>query len=59
MSKHNFIESSERYEYHRIIFCEWCGLVVWHFNYRDMSKTELQAKVGQPCVHPVEKPDDE
>lgn len=58
MSKHNFIESSDRYEYHRIIFCTWCGLVVWHFNHRDISIKDLQTKVGESCVHPVEKTDE-
>lgn len=52
MSKHYFHESKgvgSNPQFYRIIYCEWCGLVVWDFN--SVAKRELQAKVGKPCVH--------
>lgn len=56
MSKrHHFIESDAKYQFHRVIFCTACGMVVWHFNYPDTSREELQKKVGKPCIdaHPT------
>lgn len=54
MSKHNFIESSDQFgEYARLIYCTWCGRVVWHFNKNEKSDTkpsDLQGHVGEPCI---------
>lgn len=52
MSKHLFIETTTKVkdsQYHRLIYCQWCGLVVWNFNKYEGS-LELQKKVGKPCV---------
>lgn len=52
--KHNFVESSRHFgEFHRVIYCTWCGLVVWNWNANDRTKpslTDLQANTGKPCV---------
>lgn len=56
MSKHNFIESkSYGTKYDVVIYCTWCGLVVWDFNRTADSINKLQQKVGKPCVHEEQK----
>lgn len=50
--RHNFIETTDKFgEFHRLIYCTWCGLVVWDFNGRESSVENLQLKVGSPCMH--------
>lgn len=52
MGKHNFQETSHQTkesDYHRIIYCVWCGIVVWDFNKSVASLKELQAKAGSEC----------
>lgn len=53
MSKHNFVQSSEKFgEYTSIIYCTWCGLVVWDFNKNektDLKQSDLQKNVGKAC----------
>lgn len=51
MSLHNFIESNKHSSGHPVIYCGWCGVVVWSFGFTDYSVETLQKNVGQPCVH--------
>lgn len=51
MSKHNFIESREHGgKYDVIIYCTWCGKVVWDFNRNEVSVAKLQSTVKEPCI---------
>ena len=56
MSKHKFVltpKSESFNEFQRLIYCEWCGLVVWNFNANEHTKpsrAEYQAKTGKPCL---------
>lgn len=50
MGKHFFHETTTTVKdsnFYRLIYCEWCGLVAWHFNKSDNG--ELQAQVGNEC----------
>lgn len=56
MSKHNFVESkSHGNDFQVVIFCTWCGKVVWDFNRNDKSVKELQQSVKEPCVYKPEE----
>lgn len=55
MSKHLFVESSEHgSEYAVVIYCQWCGKVVWDFNRTDKSVSELQESTPTGCVYDQE-----
>ncbi len=52
MGKHYFHETTHLVKdshYHRLIYCEWCGIVVWDFNRLENSLKELQDKAGGDC----------
>lgn len=52
MSKHFFMETKalgDKPEYHRVIYCQWCGLVVWDFNKDLLTNCEFQRKSGETC----------
>lgn len=50
MGKHFFHETTSKFgEFYRVIYCEWCGLVVWDFNKTETSLKELQLKAGDAC----------
>ncbi len=60
MSKHNFIESTDKFgEFYRLIYCTWCGMVVWNFNASDESVVELQKRVGETCIPDEAQPKEE
>lgn len=52
--RHHFIESSDKFgEFHRVIYCIACGLVIWNWNANHSTKparAEYQEKVGTPCI---------
>jgi hypothetical protein len=53
MGKHYFHETESGYDkYARLIYCEWCGIVVFNFNSNDRTSPtiqEYQAKAGDGC----------
>lgn len=50
MNKHNFVESSGAFGvYHRIIYCNWCGVVIWNFNRTEDSVKILQLNAQTVC----------
>lgn len=49
MKIHNFIESAQPTEYHRVIFCTRCGQISWNFNWNKDLNEGLQ-KAIKPCV---------
>lgn len=56
MGKHNFVESAKHgNDYQVVIYCTWCGKVVWNFNRTDDSVKELQATIKEPCCYPLTK----
>ena len=59
MGKHNFMESSPRFDaYHRVIFCQWCGVVVWDFNKNektDVKQSDLQKNAQTVCKANIAK----
>ncbi len=51
MSKHYFHETSDKFdEYCRVIYCEWCGLVIWDFSkVIETNMRDLQTQAGDVC----------
>lgn len=51
MGKHYFHETTydENTVYERVLFCEWCGLVVWLFSKQLEPNSKLQEKAGSEC----------
>lgn len=52
MSKHYFKESKalgDSPEFYRIVYCEWCGIVVWDFNNTKQALQELQKNAQTSC----------
>lgn len=46
MKEHKFKESSDAFgKYHRVIYCEKCGVVAWDFN--DLTTKELNKLVKE------------
>ena len=49
MSKHNFVESEGHgSESNVVVYCTWCGLVVWSFLERTIA-AELQKEAECSC----------
>lgn len=53
MSKHHFIETRPTSStYDRLIYCDWCGIVVWNNNANantTPSIKDIQAQAGHGC----------
>lgn len=50
LGRHNFIESDHHgSNYDVIIYCTWCGVVVWDFNRSQTSLKELQENAEKSC----------
>jgi hypothetical protein len=52
--RHNFVESAGHgNEYNVVIYCKWCGKVIWHFNKSDKSVEVHQKDIKEPCIYLV------